>query len=461
MNSLRTKIFLLVSLFIIFTACSLVYADYTFTYKGHDGNFSHNVDAQKGHPCTFNIVKEPNLSGNMHFRWTSKNPETGVVWEGGGKDQPIILYPFKVTPPGGYTLNAEMWIEGEGGGGSPDTLHGTGQILQPTITVTDPMEDKYVALGASTPVPIKATVKTTQDWVGEPVELSAIGPKTYSTSEPHPTTDNAGIASHSFSPGTSWDTGEYTTWAKMINSPTIKDSGKKIVVVEVESLLPAGGQEIDDGDDDDNTKVFIFQIAASGSITVTATPNPEVTEANLPTGWTLTGGTGSGKLTRTISKTTPSKTVLTCTCGTSEKQTTVYVVRCRFWAFSDTDGLGHAWWRFYLLPTSANVLLDDEYQSWVNTDAGYFSSTGGDYSPGEVRKDQGDHVADACNYWDISFNNLSAGVAYTYNLSESPGYYYLLTNNCVHKTKAAGAAAGVTITCGWTPESLADFLNSQ
>ena len=68
----------------------------------------------------------------------------------------------------------------------------------------------------------------------------------------------------------------------------------------------------------------------------------------------------------------------------------------------------------------------------------------------------------AKNYREKSHHCLIIALRHLYvDIGKLPGYYYLLTNNCVHKTKEAGAAAGVTITCGWTPESLADFLNSQ
>jgi hypothetical protein len=58
---------------------------------------------------------------------------------------------------------------------------------------------------------------------------------------------------------------------------------------------------------------------------VIATPNPDVNEPNLPASWMLTGGTGTGELLRTVDRTIAAKTVLTCSCGTSSKTTTIYV----------------------------------------------------------------------------------------------------------------------------------------
>ena len=68
-------------------------------------------------------------------------------------------------------------------------------------------------------------------------------------------------------------------------------------------------------------------LASSGSLTVTATSNPGgIAEADLPSCWTLTGGTGTGKLSRTVDKTTAGVTTITCTAGSSSKTTKIYVV---------------------------------------------------------------------------------------------------------------------------------------
>ncbi len=90
-----------------------------------------------------------------------------------------------------------------------------------------------------------------------------------------------------------------------------------ITVVEVAGLAPDIGVEIDDGDDNPDTRTFVVPVASSGVITVTAIPNPPLPEASLPASWSLTGGTGTGKLQRTVNRTQESE--LTCTCGTSSK----------------------------------------------------------------------------------------------------------------------------------------------
>jgi hypothetical protein len=98
-------------------------------------------------------------------------------------------------------------------------------------------------------------------------------------------------------------------------------------VVGVYSLEPTIGEEIDDGDDDPDTRTFVVAAADAGVVTVNATPNPDVAEDKLPSGWSLAGGAGTGKLSRTIDRTTPGIYTLTCTCGTSQKTTKVIVVK--------------------------------------------------------------------------------------------------------------------------------------
>jgi hypothetical protein len=126
---------------------------------------------------------------------------------------------------------------------------------------------------------------------------------------------------------TSWDTaGTKTATASLCGS----SDSNQVTVVEVASLLPDEGTELDDGDGDPNTKLFVVCVVPptpSSTLTVTATPNPSVAEANLPDCWTLTGGTGTGKLSRTVSKNSAGETIITCTCNDSEKETTIWVVR--------------------------------------------------------------------------------------------------------------------------------------
>jgi hypothetical protein len=133
---------------------------------------------------------------------------------------------------------------------------------------------------------------------------------------------------------TNWDTsGVKTVTASIDNTNGCSSSKEKqVTVVKVESLLPSEGTEIDDGDGDARTKSYVVCITpTAGTVTVTATPSPTVAEEDLPSCWTLTGGTGSSKLTRTVDKTSAGVTTITCTAGTdvltTPRTTKIYVVK--------------------------------------------------------------------------------------------------------------------------------------
>lgn len=89
----------------------------------------------------------------------------------------------------------------------------------------------------------------------------------------------------------------------------------------MESLEPDKGAEIFDSDPN---RTFIACVG-EGTATVTATPYPEVDEADLPDCWSLTGGTGSGKLSRTVDCNSLGSTLITAQSNTSEKRTWVVV----------------------------------------------------------------------------------------------------------------------------------------
>ena len=94
-------------------------------------------------------------------------------------------------------------------------------------------------------------------------------------------------------------------------STTGSDSKSVTVdVVEVDSITPDDGKEVDDGDGNTDTKAYVVQVDTSGSVNVTAKSKPSVAESKLPACWNLSGGTGSGKLTRMVSKTTTAVTIL-------------------------------------------------------------------------------------------------------------------------------------------------------
>lgn len=102
-----------------------------------------------------------------------------------------------------------------------------------------------------------------------------------------------------------------------------------ITVIGIASLLPDQGVEFDDGDNDPDTRAYALGVATSGVVTVTATPTPAVSESLLPPCWGLGGGNGTGKLVQTVSKTTPSLTSITCSCGNTSKTVKMYIVELR------------------------------------------------------------------------------------------------------------------------------------
>src|ERR1700722_11786455 len=71
-------------------------------------------------------------------------------------------------------------------------------------------------------------------------------------------------------------------------------------VVAVTSLTPSAGLWVDDGDGDPNTDTYLVQYGCYDTITVTAGDCPGLSEPNLPSCWQMSGGTGSGKLQRTV-----------------------------------------------------------------------------------------------------------------------------------------------------------------
>ena len=135
---------------------------------------------------------------------------------------------------------------------------------------------------------------------------------------------------------TAGDTGAQSTIVVTVtrqgNCSTAGSDSKSVKVdaVEVESLIPAEGKELDDGDGDASTKTYVLAKATTGTVTVTAKPKPALPEAKLPACWSLMGGTGSGKLDRTVDKTMTATTTLVAKAGPSMKTTKVVVLMAQF-----------------------------------------------------------------------------------------------------------------------------------
>ncbi|MCD6298405.1 MAG: hypothetical protein J7M30_14760, partial [Deltaproteobacteria bacterium] len=142
-----------------------------------------------------------------------------------------------------------------------------------------------------------------------------------------------------------------------------EDSWKEssvVTIVEVESLLPDEGTEVDDGDGDPDTKSFVVCLADTGVVTVTATPNPSVSEDNLPDCWSLTGGTGSSKLSRTVDKTSLDVTTIICSCNTSSKSTKIYTIGG---PIESRDNCGEPYGKYLLLANPASSSPTDNYRA--------------------------------------------------------------------------------------------------
>ncbi len=140
-------------------------------------------------------------------------------------------------------------------------------------------------------------------------------------------TPGDGIATHIYTIA-----GTYTAKLRVTDDDDATDTDTcTVYVVKVASLLPDVGTEMDDGDDDPNTKSYVVSIVDANDdvnvVTVTATPYPDVNEANLPDCWDFTGGTEVNDFVHTVDRTTPVETALTCSCGTSSKTTKIYVVQ--------------------------------------------------------------------------------------------------------------------------------------
>jgi hypothetical protein len=97
-------------------------------------------------------------------------------------------------------------------------------------------------------------------------------------------------------------------------------------VVGVQDASASEGALISSGP---NSKTYVV-CKGTNDVIVTATPCPNVSEQDVPDCWTTSGGNGTAKLTRTVSKTTSGSTTVTFTAGTSSISVSVIVVEVNF-----------------------------------------------------------------------------------------------------------------------------------
>jgi hypothetical protein len=107
-----------------------------------------------------------------------------------------------------------------------------------------------------------------------------------------------------------------------------RGKGVTITVVEVAGTTVVGGTEIDDEDDDPNTATYIVDCWSldDDHVVVYGISNPSLSESELPSCWTATGGGGGASRSyRTVSALHAGTTTVTFTAGTSHKSVTVIV----------------------------------------------------------------------------------------------------------------------------------------
>lgn len=261
---------------------------------------------------------------------------------------------------------------------------------------------------------------------------------------------------------------------------------RDFTIVELNSIKPDIGQEIDDGDSDDDTKIFIVSVSESSDVIVTAELVPDLDEYLLPLGSTINGGTGTGKLQRTVSTEHSSKTVFSFSCGgvTCPNKTTIYVYDAKLGLHSDEgdaadDKYGHSWWSFDVDDDINNFiksmypeLADDKYFGiagwWPDTshpDAQFDPFHGWCIeAPGLVRFGNQSHTATASKTWNIGFDELISALNYVKTLEYAGKKWTVLFDNCTDEAIIVGNKAGISTISyhGITPpKALSDWLNSH
>ena len=258
----------------------------------------------------------------------------------------------------------------------------------------------------------------------------------------------------------------------------------QVSVIRVETIQPDSMpnlQEIDDGDGNSKTRIFIVPIAEPMEypvipVTVRATIAPSLSESQLPADWTLQGGIGTEKLTRTISRAGSagaSKTEFTFTCGGTDSglKTTVYVYEAKVGLFADEGDLqnidvGHSWGR-YSLDAYARELIPQHLRPYLQ-EIGFWPSIAGNANcAGDVRLGAGAvgaHWPSGWKEYPICFSSLALALPQVKASDDSPPWYNLLNYNCTDYAIGIGEivniytmdASGVS-----TPWVFSSWLNTH
>jgi len=152
------------------------------------------------------------------------------------------------------------------------------------------------------------------------------------------------------------DPGSYTITPTCGNAQSIADTA---YVVQLTSLTVTGCTWFDGGDNNPNTNSYAVGIAATGNVaTVQAVTNPVVPASELPTGWTITGGTAVDSLTQKVDLSQAGRTTITAICGSTTMQATIYVISVSGLSVSGAiafnDGSNDAMMPAYMTPISSS-----------------------------------------------------------------------------------------------------------
>jgi hypothetical protein len=228
------------------------------------------------------------------------------------------------------------------------------------------------------------------------------------------------------------------------------DDSVRLTVVKVENIEPNAMfnlQELDDGDDNVMTRVFVIPIAnalevPAVSVTVRSIIVPSLSEGELPSNWTLQGGDGIGKLSRTIGRTVlagASKSEFTFTFGGADSglRTTVYVYEASVTLYADQGDMqnidvGHSWGRFDLDAYIRELVPQDSRQ--YLQEVGFWPSISGSGNcVGDVRLGTGAvgcHVPSGLNNHSVLFSSLSVALSQVKASDDNPPWYHLFNYNC-------------------------------
>jgi hypothetical protein len=258
-----------------------------------------------------------------------------------------------------------------------------------------------------------------------------------------------------------------------------------LYVVRVDSVEPdsmANLQEIDDGDGNSRTRVFVVPVEQalefpSTPVTVRANLVPTISESQLPAGWTIEGGTGSGKLTRIIWRyvsTGASKTEFTFSCGGTDSgfKTTVYVYDARVALFADEGDLqnlevGHSWGRYSIDDDTCTDLIDSDYWDYFQ-EIGFWPSIAGNADcAGDVRLGGdavGAHLPTGWKEYPISLIPLLLALPQVKASDDAPPWYNLFNYNCTDYAIGIGEAVNIyTMDASGlsTPWAFSGWLNAH